>query len=503
MSRPRLRPTRPRLPDVIAGVSVALVALPQALAYADLAGLPPVAGLHAVIPALLVAAPFLSARELQVGPVATTSLLTFGTLSALAAPSTPTWIALAALLALMVGLIRITIGLLGWGRVAYLLSRPVLIGFLNAAAVLILLSQVPAVLGVPGGRGVLGPAWQALTAAPHWNLQAIAYAAGTVLIVQAARRIHPLVPGVLIAAAAALGVSIATGYGGPVVGAVGDAWPTPRLDLPWQAAPRLAVGALVLALVGFSEAATIGRDLAARARRPWDPDREFVAQGAANVAAGLFGGFPVGASFSRSAVNRLAGATSRWSGFVTGLALLAALPLVPLLDHLPAAVLAGVIIAAVTSLLRLGELVSVARDSRSQGVIAVTTFVLTLALSPRIDEAVLIGVLLAIGQHLRREQALELDVTRDQGVLRVALRGVLWYGNAQRLEEAMPGLLAKHHEADRLVFDLAGCGRVDWSGAMTIREILEEAAELEMQGRLERVPFHAQRWFRTVWRHLD
>lgn len=482
---------------------MALVALPQALAYADLAGLPPVAGLHAIIPALLVAAPFLSARELQVGPVATTSLLTFGTLSALSVPSTPTWIALAALLALMVGLIRIGIGLLGWGRLAYLLSRPVLIGFLNAAAVLILLSQVPAVLGLPAAGGVMGSAWQAVRAVPSWNLEAIAYAAGTVLIVHLARRVHPLVPGVLIAAALALLVSATTGYGGPVVGAVGDAWPRPRLDLPWQAAPRLAVGALVLALVGFSEAATIGRDLAARARRPWDPDREFVAQGVANVAAGLFGGFPVGASFSRSAVARLSGATSRWAGFVTGLALLAALPLVSLLDHLPSAVLAGVIIAAVTSLIRLRDLISVARDSRSQGVIAVSTFVLTLALAPRIDEAVMIGVMLAIGQHLRREQALGLDVTRTDGVLRVALRGVLWYGNAQRLEEALPGLLAKHRDADVLVFDLAGCGRVDWSGAMTIREILDDAAELDMAGRLERVPFHAQRWFRSVWRGLE
>lgn len=502
MTRFGLRFAPPRPADVLAGLSVALVALPQALAYAELAGMPPVTGLYAIIPALLLSAPFLSARELQVGPVATTSLLAFGTLSALAVPGSATWIALAALLALMVGALRLAIGLLGWGRIAYLLSRPVLIGFLNAAALLIAASQIPSALGVASDRGVVRSALRAVASPAAWNAEAIAFAGGTVLLVVVARRIHPLVPGVLIAVAASLAASRLLGFDGATVGIIADAWPRLRLDLPWQAAPRLAVGALVLALVGFSEAASIGRDLASRARRPWSPDREFVAQGVANLAAGAFGGFPIGASFSRSAVARMAGATSRWSGFITGLSLLAVLPLAPLLAGLPRATLAGVILAAVASLIRPGQLIELVRASRSQGVIALATFGLTLALAPRIDEAVVIGVLLAAAQHLRREQDLRLQVEREGGELRVLPVGVLWYGSAQRLEEAMPDLLAQHEDANELVIDLSRCGRVDWSGAVTVRDVLADAAELDIEGHLEGVPFHAQRWRDNVWRDL-
>lgn len=493
---------RPAWADLAAGVSVAAIALPQALAYAELAGMPPVAGLWAAIPALLAAAPFLSARELQVGPVATTSLLAFGTLSALAAPGSPAWLASAALLALLVGLVRIAIGLLGWGRIAYLLSRPVRIGFLNAAAILIAASQLPAALGVARQGGVLPAAGRALLDVGAWNPGAIAFALGTVATIALARRIHPLLPGVLVAVVASIVLVPVLGYGGPVIGSVTDAWPRLQLDLPWSNLPRLAIGALVLALVGFSEAAAIGRDLAARARRRWDPDREFVAQGAANVAAGLFGGFPVGASFSRSALNRLAGARSRYASVVTGVTLLAAIPLAPWLADLPRATLAGVILAAIASLIRPGDVLTVARDSRSQGVVAAATFVLTLALAPRIDEAVLIGVLLAAGQHLRREQQLRVDTIVDGARLRVVPRGVLWYGSAQVLEETVPDLIADHPKATSLVVDLSACGRVDWTAASSIREALEDAEAAGMAIALRGIPHHATGWTRSVWRDV-
>jgi SulP family sulfate permease len=330
----------------------------------------------------------------------------------------------------------------------------------------------------------------------------LAFAVGTILAIQVARRLHPLVPGVLAAVIVSAFAAPALGYQGPVVGEIAEAWPRLRLDLPWQNLPRLAIGATVLALVGFAEAAAIGRDLAARARRRWDPDREFVAQGAANVAAGLFGGFPVGASFSRSAVNRMAGARSRWSSAVTGVTLLAALPLAPYLAGLPTATLAGVILAAVASLIRPGDVWTVARASRSQGVVAATTFALTLILAPRIDEAVLIGVLLAAGQHLRREQQLEIEVHVNGPLLEVIPRGVLWYGSAQRFEERIPDLLAEHPEAEALVVDLSACGRVDWTAAASIREALEDAEAAQLHVAIRGVPHHAQAWLRSVWRDV-
>ena len=501
-SPPSRAPERPGWGDLAAGVGVAAIALPQALAYAELAGMPPVAGLWATIPALLVAVPFLSARELQVGPVATTSLLAFGTLSSLAAPGSPEWLASAALLAVMVGLVRIAIGVLGWGRIAYLLSRPVRIGFLNGAAVLIAASQLPAALGMPREGSVLGSAARALASPGAWRLDAVGFAVGTIVLVVVARRLHPLVPGVLLAVIGSVAASTWLGYDGAVVGTIADAWPRLRLDFPLEALPRLAIGAVVLALVGFAEAAAIGRDLAARARRRWDPDREFVAQGAANVAAGLFGGFPVGASFSRSAVNRMAGARSRWSSAVTGLTLLAAIPAAPLLAALPKATLAGVILAAIASLVRPGDVWTVLRASRSQGVVALATFALTLILAPRIDEAVVIGVLLAAGQHLRREQQLRIDVRRDGPILEVIPRGVLWYGSAQRIEETIPDLIAEHPDAAMLILDLSACGRVDWTAAASIREALEDAEAAQMHVALRGVPHHAQAWMRSVWRDV-
>lgn len=495
-------PERPRWGDLAAGLTVASIALPQALAYAELAGMPPVAGLWATVPALFAAAAFLSARELQVGPVATTSLLAFGTLSAVATPGSPEWVGAAALLALLVGIVRTAIGLLGWGRIAYLLSRPVRIGFLNAAAVLIAASQLPAALGVEVEGGVLRGAAVALLSPDRWSAGALAFALGTILASVLARRLHPLVPGVLAAVVLSTVASATLAYGGPVVGAIPDAWPRPRLDLPWSQAPRLAVGAVVLALVGFAEAASIGRDLAARARRRWDPDRAFVAQGAANLAAGLFGGFPVGASFSRSAVARLAGARTRWASVATAVALLAALPFTPWLAPLPQATLAGVILAAVASLVRPGDVIGVLRDSRSQGVIALATFLLTLALAPHIEEAVLIGVLLAVGQHLRREQQLRIDDAAEAGVLTLTPRGVLWYGSAARIEERVPDLLADHPDAHRLVVDLSACGRVDWTAATSIREALEDAEAAGLTVALRGVPHHARSWLRSVWRDV-
>lgn len=494
---------RPRLADLVAGISVAAIAVPQALAYAELAGMPPVTGLYALAIPAVVAALFAATPQIQVGPVATTSLLTLGVLSTFAAPQTPTFVAMAALMALMVGVIRIALGLLRWGRLAYLLSQPVLRGFVNAAGLLILLSQLPAVLGVPTHSDVIGGAIDALMRVRQWEPVAIAVALGTVALVRLGRRIHPLFPGVLVALVLSLGVSSLVDYGAAVVGPVQATLPLPTLELPWRNVPRLFIAATVVALVGFSEAAAIARDFAAKDRRAWSPDREFVAQGTANVAAGLFGGFPIGASFSRSAVNRLAGARTRWSGAVTGLAVLAFLPAVGVLAPLPTAALAGVVVSAVSSLIRPGELLTIYRASRSQGVIATTTFVLTLALAPRIDEAVMVGVVLAIGQHLRREQKPIVRTSQRGETLSIALHGVLWYGSTAAFEEAAYAALAEHPQAQRLELDLGGVGRIDYSGALAIREFLDEVAESGLQVRLRRVPPVAGRWTRGVWAGLD
>ena len=190
-------------------------------------------------------------------------------------------------------------------------------------------------------------------------------------------------------------------------------------------------------MVGFAETASISQALATEERMPWDPDREFISQGVGNLAAGLFGGFPSGGSFSRTSLNHLAGARSKWSGFIAGAAVLLFLPFSPVLAPLPKATLAAVVISAVWKLIKFSPLVELWRLSRPQALIGGTTFVLTLALAPHVEQAVILSVALAMGLHLWRELKPAHSVRQEGHALFMELRGVLWFGSAPILEKAL------------------------------------------------------------------
>ena len=439
-------------------------------------------GLYAAALPPLAAAVFASSPYLQTGPVAITSLLTFGALSELAAPGSGEYVALAVLLALIVGLVRLAIGLARSGVVAYLMSQPVLLGFTSAAAILIVLSQLPTALGVdPSPDGVLERAAEAAADVGAWEPSAVLLAAATVALVLLGSRLHALFPGVLVAASAAILYSELAGYDGATVGSVGGGLPPFSIDFPWNSLGTLALPGLVIALVGFAEPAAIARTFAAQERRPWDPNREFVSQGVANVTAACSGGFPVGGSFSRSALNRLSGARTRWSGAVTGLLVLAFLPFGSALASLPKAVLAAIVIASVIGLIRLLPLVRLFHYSRGQFAVGAATFALTLALSPHVERALVIGILLSIGLHLRRELSLEVASWSEGRVLHLRPRGVLWFGSARTLEDAVLRLLAEHSEAERLVVHLDALGRIDMTGALALRALLQDAREANVE----------------------
>ena len=307
---------RPTLGDVIAGVSVALVLIPQSLAYAEIAGVPPHIGLFASALPPLLAAPFSSSPYLQTGPVALTSLLTFGALSGLETTGTAEYVELAALLALIVGAARLALGLVRMGAVAYLMSQPVLLGFTSGAAILIVSSQVPSIFGaVPDDDGVLEGAWWVVIRPDEWDATALALSVITVAVVLGARRVHHLLPGVLVMVIAAVIWSEVTDYDGAVVGDLPGGFISLSLDLPFGDAADLLIPGIVIALVGFAEPASISRTFATADRIPWSANRELVSQGVANLASGVSGGFPVGGSFSRSSLNRLAGASTAWSSF--------------------------------------------------------------------------------------------------------------------------------------------------------------------------------------------
>ncbi len=474
---------------MVAGVSVALVAIPQSLAYAELAGLPAQHGLFASALPSIAAAAFVSSRHLQTGPVALTSLLTFGALSSMAATGTAEFARLAALLALLVGLCRLALGLIRLGRVAYLLSEPVLVGFTTGAAILILSSQLPRVVDVvPGDDGVLAEAVRALTARDSWGTGAIAFSIGAAVAILAGRRLHRLFPGVLVAVVVATVVSGLVGYGGSTTGELDGGFVGLGLDLPWSSTRELILPAFVIALVGFAEPASIARTFAARDREPWDANREMIGQGVANVVAGLTRAFPVGGSFSRSSLNRMAGATSPWAGAITGLCVLAALPATPLLAELPRAVLATIVILAVVGLLRFDQLVDLVRRNRAQGAVATGTLVATLATAPRIERGVLIGIGLALVVHLFRELKVTADSEWSDGRLVVRPKGVLWFATIASVDELIRRQLVNQPDTDLVVFDLDGVGRLDYSAAAALGRLVEELRESDVEVRLINVP---------------
>ncbi len=480
--------------DIIAGVSVALIGIPQSLAYADLAGMPGYTGLYALGVPLIAAALFASSPYLQTGPVATTALLTYGALVPLAEPGSPDYLALAGLLAVVIGVTRIAVGLSRAGWLSYLMSRPLLEGFMSGAAVLIVASQLPGALGANAPRGgvLLRASWT-LSHPGEWEVMSLLFAAGTAVIIVAGRRVAPRIPGVLVAAGVGLLYSRITGYAGPTVGDIPTSFPPLTVGLPWSRLPTLVLPGVVIALIGFAEAASISRAFASEDRERWDANREFLSQGAANVAAGLTGGFPVGGSFARSSLNRMAGAGSRWSGLVTGLTVLLFLPFADILSPLPRAVLAGIVIAAVWSLFRPRTLLRIWSVSKSQALIAWGTFALTLALAPHVEHAVLLGVLAAGAVHLLKELRPVVASRRVGGTLHLEPQGVLWFGSAPVLDDVILAALSDEPDVEEVVIHCGGLGRIDLTGAYQLAEMLDQLRVTGLKVELAGVPDHAVR----------
>ena len=478
--------TRPARGDFFAAVSVALVLVPQALAYAVIAGLDPVYGLYAAVAAPIAGALIGSSPYLQTGPVAVTSLLTFGALAPLAEPRSVEFAGLAAVLAIIVGLVRIGLGLVGAGPIAYLMSQPVVVSFTTAAALIIMSTQVPALLGVDADAdNPLVGAALALADPAAWSLTDAALGLGAAALLLGGRRLSALFPGALLAVVAGTAWSHLAGFDGEVVGDVDLV-----LSLPggFSAGDTLSllVPGMVIAVVGFAEPASIARTYAAMDRKPWDSNREFVGQGLANVAAGAAGGFPVGGSFSRTALNKLSGARTRWSGAFTGLLVLAVLPFVGLLASLPISVLAGLVVGAIVSLVDLRTPLLYWRWSKPQLAVGLVTAVSTMVLAPRVERGVILGVLAALAVHLWREMRVSVPAEVEDDVLHLRPTGVLYFGSAPAVERTLSALIVEHPDVERVVVHLDRVGRLDLTGALMLRDLLEETVaggrQLEIRG---------------------
>ena len=392
---------KPQSGDVVAGISVALLALPQGLAYAELAGMPAKYGLYAAAIPSLLAAIFASSPYLQTGPVALTALLAYGALESLEDPFTEGFVELAALLALLVGVIRFLLGVFRLGRIADLLTDAVILGFTNGAAILIVFSQLPKSLGVQNSdSGILRSGWEAISTPDLWQFGAITFSVLTILIVLGGRLFNRLFPGVLVAVVFGIIISHLIDYSGPVVGELSGSFVSLKFNFDWSSFGDLLLPSAIIAIVGFAEPAAIARTYSKQDGSNWNPSKEFISQGVANMASAFSSSFPVGGSFGRSSLNKIAGAKTPWSGAITGAVVLGLLPLSSLLSELPSAILGATVIWAVMKLIKPLEFFDLMRNEPEQALIAAGTLLATLLTAPRIDRGIVIGLGLSLIGYL-------------------------------------------------------------------------------------------------------
>lgn len=614
--------------DLVAGLTVALVLVPQSMAYAQLAGLPAYIGLYAAFLPSMLAALWGSSAQLATGPVAVVSLLTASTLAPLAASGSERFVALAILLAMLVGIFQLTLGIFKLGVVVSFLSHPVIVGFTNAAAIIIGLSQINKLFGISMGRSehFLQDVWRMLEQVGETHLPTLLMGLAAFLIMIVMKRYAPRLPSVLFAVALTTLVSWASGFernsigrveditdskvallanefvatnmrieqikehismhsaelkqfvnlgeagqriaavrydlellqlelanaenenrkisrslrkfifelvpgsnnvaprlylagqvpnseqsdghrwrigkihgtelkligGGEVVGAIPSG--LPELAIPkfiWSDFGLLISGAMVISLVGFMEAISIAKAMAAKTKQRIDPNQELIGQGLANIVGSLSQAFPVSGSFSRSAVNLNAQARSGLSSvFASVFVLVTLLFLTPLLYHLPQAVLAAVIIMAVVGLINFSAMKRAWQVHRHDGMAAAVTFAGTIALAPHLDNGILLGAGLAIVLYLYRSMSPRVallgryhdgtlrdakvhDLPISEHVIAIRYDGSLYFANVSYFEDAILEAVSLRTKAKHMLIVSNGINQLDASGDEVIHHVVE------------------------------
>lgn len=511
--------------DAVAAVVVTIMLVPQSLAYAMLAGLPPQVGLYASIGPLLAYTLFGTSRTLAVGPVAVVSLMTATAAAGVAAQGTPQYLAAAMVLALLSGLILLSMGLLRLGFMANLLSHPVVSGFITASGILIAIGQTKYLLGVKAGGQTVPEMLSALIVAlPDVNGPTLVTATATLAFLlwlrTAAKPLllrigtPPRAADLLAKAGPVLAVILSTlaaalldlsKAGVAIVGAVPKG--LPRLTVPifdislWSA---LLLPALLISVIGFVESVSVAQTLAAKRRQRIDPDQELVGLGAANLAAALSGGYPVTGGFARSVVNFDAGAETPAASAYTAVGIAAVTVfLTPLLFYLPVAVLAATIIVAVLSLVDLKTPVEVWRYSKADFAAMAATIGTTLFSG--VELGIVAGVALTLALHLYRasrphvaivgrvpgtehfRNVLRHRVETSAGIVTLRLDESLFFANARYLEDKIYDLVAKDPSIEHLVLMCSAVNEIDSSAVESLEAINDRLKQLGVSFHLSEV----------------
>lgn len=496
--------------DLLAAVIVTIMLIPQSLAYAMLAGLPPEIGLYASIAPLVLYAVFGTSRTLAVGPVAVASLMTAAAVGPLAAQGTPEYLGAAIALAFLSGLMLVAMGMLRLGFIANFLSHPVISGFITASGLIIAAGQLPHLLGL-SVRGetlleLIEALWHKL---PDASLLTLLLGAPTTAFLFWSRgKLKPLLKrrlgfgdrlaGALARTAPVAAVAVTTlltwglglvEHGVPIVGEVPRGLPMPSVpsfDLAlWS---QILVPAALISLVGYVETVSVAQTLAAKRRQRIDPDQELVALGASNIGSAFSGGFPVTGGFARSVVNFDAGAETPAAGAFTAIGMaLATLFLTPLLFFLPKATLAATIIVAVLSLVDLGALKRTFAYSRADFAAMLATILVTLGAG--VESGITAGVILSLVLHLWRTSRPHVaivgqvpgtehfrnvkrhHVVTAPDVLSIRIDESLYFPNARFLEDTVLAAIVDQPRYRHVVLICAAVNDIDSSALESLEAI--------------------------------
>lgn len=488
------------LRDIIAGLTVAAVLVPQSMAYALLAGMPPIYGLYASFLPTILAAMFGSSRFLATGPVAMTALLSASVLYGFAEPGSEKWINLMGVLALMVGFIRLTIGLLKLGFVVELISTSVITGFVSAGALVIALSQAGHLLGFKITQSTL--IYQVVvdifSKIEKVNLYTVGIGLLAYAIIWLSKKLHPLVPGALLSVIITSLLNYfydLERFGVAIVGQVPQGIPTPSLpSADYSTVASLWGGAMVVAAFGLIEAVAIAKRLAVQSGDRWDANQELIGQGIANIVAGIFKGFPVGGSFSRSALNFQLNAKTPLASFITGSVVgITLIVLAPAFYYLPKATLSAIVLSAVISLVKPYEIVKLYKVNKVDGLVAGVTFVSVFFMELWV--ALTLGTLIALGSFVYKTMYPRLVVlTRNPQshtfvnaereklpecpqILYIRPNMPIYFANAEYVYEYVLEKVRERKERGSLkflLFDMEAVQYMDATGAYTLMRLFDE-----------------------------
>ena len=484
--------------DLNAGLIVAIMLIPQGMAYAMLAGLPPVIGLYASTVPLIIYALFGTSRQLAVGPVAMVSLLVLSGVSLLAEPGTDEYISLALLLMLMIGVFQLLLGVFKLGFIVNFLSHAVISGFTSAAAIIIGLSQLKHLIGVSleADKNVFLIIGETIRRAGEINPATLAIGVGSIVLLILMKKYVKKIPGplvVVVLSILAVYLFNLNGLGVKIVGEVPAGLPS--LSLPafqMDALIALVPIALTISFIGYMESIAMAKAIAAKEKYKIDPDRELIGLGLANVGGSFFAGYPVTGGFSRSAVNYQAGARTPLASIITALLIiLTLLFFTGLFYYLPNAVLAAIIMVAVYSLIDAKELKYLFKVNRVDGLTWLLTFLATLLIG--IEQGIIAGAIFSLLVFIRRSaypHVAELgylpeedvyrntdrypDAETDPEILIFRVDASLYFANMTFLEEQLCKRLAEKPETKWVVFDFSSVNSIDAVAIHALEDLMEQ-----------------------------